>query len=664
MAGKTLQLFSIFHLNMAFSSIAEGQRAEVVSRCYWPLLRLIRKYRLPFGIEATGYTLETIRSIDSAWIEELRKLLEEGICEFVGSGYAQIIGPLVPADVNAANLMIGHEIYHEILGLKPDIALVNEQAYSCGLIQHYLDAGYHAIVMEWDNPHRYHPHWNKEWRYYPQQACDQHKKMIPVIWTHAIAFQKFQRYVHGEIEMSEYLKYLEGHIGTQKRFFPLYGNDIEIFDFRPGRYDTEAKLHPEGEWKRIERLFKKIKQDGRFELILPADILEFKKSGVGLNEISLESAEQPVPVKKQEKYNIIRWALTGRDDTGINAKCYEYYECLKRLGSSAGEHDWKELCLFFSSDFRTHIEKNRWVRFNKRLDKDLAKTRSTANMSNSEERKSSQANKKNTSKATVKKKNSRIIVESSHNRLILNCNKGLAIEALTFKKISPEPLIGTIPHGFYDDISFGADFFSGHTIIEEAGRKKVTDLASVGFEIKKLPGEGKVVISADIPVPGGSINKAFHFFIIEPRIELRYDFDLLFRKPVSIKSGIVTIIPDSFDQKKLYYKTVNGGYSPEVFQLRERAVNHVEPINKLISANSCLGATEGWVEIGDGEKSVEIRTDKASLFSSPMMTYRPFLNPYFLRCCHSLKEIDDTSKGYQKIVGRFSLSIKGRKHRD
>ena len=54
--------------------------------------------------------------------------------------------------------------------------------------------------------------------------------------------------------------------------------------------------------------------------------------------------------------------------------------------------------------------------------------------------------------------------------------KGLAIESLYFKNVSSEPLLGTLPHGYYDDISLGADFFSGHSIIEKPGEHKITDL--------------------------------------------------------------------------------------------------------------------------------------------------------------------------------------------
>ena len=177
-----LQLYSIFHLNIAYFSIEEEQRPEVIRCCYWPLLRLARKYDLSFGIEAMGYTLEAIAAIVPAWIKELRRLTTEGRCEFVGSGYFQIIGPLVPAEVNAANLRLGNQVYERLLGFRPDIALVNEQAYSAGLLQHY---------MESDNPARFHPEWDAEWRYFPQIACGQHGEEIPLIWNNAIAFQKF-----------------------------------------------------------------------------------------------------------------------------------------------------------------------------------------------------------------------------------------------------------------------------------------------------------------------------------------------------------------------------------------------------------------------------------------------------------------------------------------
>ena len=149
-AAATLRLFAFFHLNLAFSSIEEAQRGEVIAHCYWPLLRLAENR--PIGIEASGFTLEEIEKRDPQWIAALKRLIGEGRVEFIGAGYSQMIGPLVPWRVTAANLALGNEIYHRLLGVQPTLALVNEQAYSCGLVGLYLDAGYKALLMDWDNP--------------------------------------------------------------------------------------------------------------------------------------------------------------------------------------------------------------------------------------------------------------------------------------------------------------------------------------------------------------------------------------------------------------------------------------------------------------------------------------------------------------------------------
>ena len=152
-----LRLFSIFHLNLMYSSVEEELRPEIVEKCYWPLVHLSKKHGIPLGIEISGYTLETVSNIDPEWIDEIRSLFKRGGCELIGSGYAQIIGPLVPPEVNSANLRIGNQVYRDLVGVQPEIALVNEQAYSAGLLGHYLDNGYKAVVMEWDNPSRFHP---------------------------------------------------------------------------------------------------------------------------------------------------------------------------------------------------------------------------------------------------------------------------------------------------------------------------------------------------------------------------------------------------------------------------------------------------------------------------------------------------------------------------
>ena len=66
--------------------------------------------------------------------------------------------------------------------------------YSAGTVEHYINNDYKAVIMEWNNPRRYHPEWKNEWRYFPQYMVGTDNRKIALIWANLIAFQKFQRY--------------------------------------------------------------------------------------------------------------------------------------------------------------------------------------------------------------------------------------------------------------------------------------------------------------------------------------------------------------------------------------------------------------------------------------------------------------------------------------
>lgn len=638
-----LRLYAIFHLNLAYSSIEEEQRPEVVKRCYWPLLHLVRKYKLSVGVEASGYTLEVINEIDPLWIDELGRLITEGICEFIGSGYAQIIGPLVPSEVNTANLRLGHQVYERVLGFCPQIVLVNEQAYSAGLVQHYLDAGYQAVIMEWENPASFHPEWDYEGRYFPQIACGQHGEEIPLIWNSSIAFQKFQRYAHGELELDEYLEYLCRHLGGASRLFPLYGNDVEIFDFRPGRYRTEDDIHEEGEWDRIAKLLKYLKEDDRFNFIKPSQVLNWLNSPAAGSRLHLETAEQPVPTKKQYKYNLTRWALTGRDDVGINTACWRIYEALKR-NPCASDEDWRELCYLWSSDFRTHITENRWEGYRKRLaglEKQVCERKGDSKKLPASIGMPIAVINDLPDWVDVEHDRRFLFLETDQIKARLNCRRGLAIDALWFKDISEYALLGTLHHGYYDDMSLGADFYTGHLILETAGLHKVTDLNPVEPILKQVI-SGELIVSATIPTALGPVHKQVIFFKGEAKVALHYKLAWDEIPVGSFRLGFITLNPPAFDRKTLFYRTHNGGYQPETYPLAGKTVDHGEMISMLISASQCIGVTEGIIEIGDAEKVIRVEVDKATAALAGMVTYKEVGGTFFCRLGFSAGEVDET----------------------
>ena len=111
--------YTIFHLNLAYSSIAEEQRRSVIDNCYMPLLELIEQRDFKIGIELTGWTLLQIKALAPEWVTRFKVAIAAGRTELIGSGYCQIIGPLIPFEVNQWNQRIGLDIYDELLGIKP-----------------------------------------------------------------------------------------------------------------------------------------------------------------------------------------------------------------------------------------------------------------------------------------------------------------------------------------------------------------------------------------------------------------------------------------------------------------------------------------------------------------------------------------------------------------
>ncbi len=670
-------LYSVFHLNLAFSLIPEDDYAGIIENCYWPLLELAEE-GVPLGIEASAHTLKEIERRDRGFVKRLRKLWEEGRCEFIGSGYSQLIMPLVPCDVNRWNLEIGNELYRELLGKVPEVALVNEQTFSKGLVELFKEAGYSTIIMDWSNCYRYN-RYPKRFLYYPQLAVGIRDK-IRVLWNHSIAFQKFQRCVHGELSLKEYMDFLLSHLdATEERAFIVYGNDAEVFGYRPG-----DGIFKKGEYRRVKELFGEIAAQRGATLVTPSTVIEgFRGHPLAYQRINLESPETPLVCKKQDKYNPVRWAVSGRDNAHINAACYRVYENIKMLEANVDEATLgplkRALCELWGSDFRTNTVDEKFLYF-----RDLMgwlKHETERRLENSAIRKVETTYTDGTdtlegggisayaravegvlpvvalkTPSTVTRKDNILLIRTPAVEAEFIENKGLALKSLVFKGVSEVPLVGTLPHGYYEDIQLGADFFSAHMIhIAEDGRK-TTDLCRVLPEVCEE--KGFLRISAEIPMDIGILWKDYKIWKGIDRIDVSYRLRVRGLRASSLRLGIFTFMPEGFRKDALWYEAVNGGALPERFHLAGHRVVHDEPVNYRVSARSCLGATEGWVRVGDAEKYLQLSTDKAELYSVPMIHYEETDGSFFFRVYHSVGETDETAWWIWRGINRISFTLK------
>jgi hypothetical protein len=666
-ASGTLHLYALFHLNMCFSSIEEEQRGEVIRRCYWPLLDLAEAHG-PIGIEASAFTLEEIAQRDPEWLGRAAALIARGRIELIGSGYAQIIGPLVPWRVTEANLRIGNEICRRLLQTTPKLALINEQAYSAGLVGLYRDAGFEAILMDWDNPGAQHPKWPFETRFRPQRARGTDGRTIGLLWTNTVAFQKLQRFVHGDIEIDDYLGYVREQRASKPRALCVYASDAEIFDFRPGRYRTEERISVR-EWKRVAAAFEKLGAEPGLKLASPSEVFA-AMSDPTAEPLRLETASCPIPVKKQRKYNLSRWAVTGRDDLAINAACQRIHDRLAAEG--ADDAAWKELCYLWSSDFRTHITEKRWTGYCERL----RAVESTLPLR--EGRKICEANfsgrglpqapethpsPKNAAHfSTLPQGEGRLIADrfieigTPSLRATLDRRRGLSIARLQFAG-DREPIVGSLPHGHFSDIALQADWYTGDCVFEAPGEHKVTDLEWCEAWLEESGDD--IVVAAEIDTPFGKIEKRLRFEAARPRVQ----FELAFHWPDwgkgSLRLGHVTLLPWAFDWDQLRLTTHNGGKDLESFELANTAVDHGAPVSFLVSASHGLGMTEGWAEIGDKESRLRVAVDRAVAPLLGLLTHKRVGGSLFCQIQLSALELDDTRKpsAYYQGPRRFSFSL-------
>ena len=376
------------------------------------------------------------------------------------------------------------------------------------------------------------------------------------------------------------------------------------------------------------------------ELVFPSDVLnELGKSNAG-NELTLESTAQPIPVKKQEKYNINRWALTGRDDVGINSKCYKVYNSFID-GDNNDPDDWKELCYLWSSDFRTHITENRWNDYCVRLDSLLAKY----------DFRNSSFEEESSDKVEVLEDHKWIKVENNNYKVVLNKSKGLTINKLIIKKFGENSLLGSLDHGYYDDISLGADYYSGHAVIERSGEHKVTDLGKISHIIDE---KNKSIVT----------NQKCGNYTFNQIIKFENE-KLVFEKHIEVNSSEKAIIrpysftfnPEVLDRESLYIATHNGGLTIEKFYLNGKNISHGDIYSSLISARHGFGNTEGIVIVGDKDKSVTFECNMSVSALIPSIIYKEMDNTCFFRLQYSAMEIDETHKKYEILSKRFQLSI-------
>lgn len=620
------KLYSLYHVNTNFSSINPNQLKKLITCSYNKLLDLVEYNNFNINIEASAQSLIDIHKIDKKIISRLKFLIKQNKCSFVGSGFIQMIMPLIPYELNKKNLIFGDEIYKKLLGIKPNIFYINEQAFSKSLIN-ILNKKYDKIILEYNNSKLFN---KKKYNdaYTIDTIKDDYNNKIDVIWNDHIFFQKFQKYVYNELNEIEYLSFLKKFKFYKNSYLPLYCSDVECFGFSPNRFTYEGKKN-NTHWDRIEKIYKKL-EDLKFNHSSLYDLR--KREKIKINKIA--SINNPIIVKKQAKYNITRWCLTGRDDLKINTFCWRIFQNLKN-SKTKNKKKWLMLCKLWSSDYRTHITDTKWDKLIK-----LFKSQNLINLK-----------VKNTKRKQNKIvfTNKEIILNRKNFETIINPIKGFTIKKFFLKK----KIFGFLEQGYFNSSKIDVDLFSGHSLLEY-NNFRITDISNVYKRYSYTKNKNETSYTAN-----GGMNNFLKYKKINLINKNQIEFENCYKNipNSSLRIFYLNFNPKLFNIKDLCVKTHNGGDKFEKFFFNNLSFDYGNPVSRIVSSSNTLGATKNIIKLCDKKKEVIVKIHRNLSAIMPMIKYEKINNLYLLRLYFSCCETDDTSKD-KKLNFTSKISIK------
>jgi hypothetical protein len=646
--------YIFFHLNLFFSSLPENKRKEVIKKCYWPLLNLIDKYDYNIGIEITGWTLNEIQKLDQKWIIFFKKLLKQKKTYLIGSSYTQAIFPLIPDKVNYFNIKYGKQIYKKILNQVPRIAYVNEQCFSKSVVDLYKSQKYKTLIIDWDCI-KNNKNINQKYKFYPQKLKG-NKSIIDVIWNSSVNFQNFQKAIHSKLNQPEYFELFKKVNKFQEGIINIYGSDVEIFDFRLKRFENETNIlnKNQNEWKTIHEVLNQFKKKYILLNLNQLSQISFK-SKFQKKLIDITSLQNNLPTKKQKKYNPLRWYVGGQDNYAINTLCWRIY-----LNNNRSINILKKLCYYWSSDFRTHIKKNRWKKFFSQIQKEEKKLIKKKDFVN--EILHNKFNKINLIRNNYLLESSKNSIYYSDAKYFFEFDKERGISLTSFGIIKDKlrcSYLTKYNQGYFCNDKLNADFYNGHNIAANSNIK-FSDLDERG-DVKITKKNNFIIFS----------NKFFRKDIIH--FEKKWYFDTkakvmyLHNKIKTsdtnfliIRSNYFNLNHKMFNFNKLKVSTKNGGQKEEFFSLKgNENFFHDEALSTKNTAQNCFGNTGGNIIFSDNKNKIDFKFFNQVGISAPMLCFQKDKNnSYFLRLLTSFLENNDIKSSGSNKIYESLVSIK------
>lgn len=256
----------------------------------------------------------------------------------------------------------------------------------------------------------------------------------------------------------------------------------------------------------------------------------------------------------------------------------------------------------------------------------------------------------------------RHLIETPEVSLLLLPQYGGGIQSLTFPKVSQEPLIKCAESAKPLAAGPEENLIPGDLTLTDWLGRSINDHLATDIH---YPDAGErcelfVPVRCQISTELGRIWKTYRVYLHQPRVDLMVRFQWRDVVPICFRLGQMLLNAASFDRSTLYYATTNGGEDVERFLLANQYVRHSAPLHQEVTARGCLGATEGWVVLGDSNRGLGFITQPGALYSSPMVHYEEAPSEpggFRLSLVYSLGERDETSHILWRGHSTWNLSI-------
>jgi hypothetical protein len=147
-----MKYIAIFHANLNYAYLGPEKYEFVIRASYEMIIDTMRN-EFPdtkYVFEASGYTIEQMALITPDVVDKLKKAIEIGQCEFMGSPYAHPMLPNFPEADGAWTIRFSNEIYEKYLGVQPKSFWNPECGWRSYVPKQVAECGYRNMVGDFE----------------------------------------------------------------------------------------------------------------------------------------------------------------------------------------------------------------------------------------------------------------------------------------------------------------------------------------------------------------------------------------------------------------------------------------------------------------------------------------------------------------------------------